>query len=61
MFFLALLPDIISNLSYKFIIVKFMLSTKHSSTHKKSFKYEKRTFKMDVKKQKISDLVFQKL
>lgn len=38
-----------------------MLSTKHSSTHKKSFKYEKRTFKMDVKKQKISDLVFQKL
>lgn len=50
MFFLYLLPDIISNPNYNFIIVKFMLSIKHIFLqHAKSLKYEKMVFYVDVK------------
>lgn len=42
MFFLYLLPDIILNLNYNFI-VEFMLGIK-DNTHEKSFKYEKMAF-----------------
>lgn len=57
MFFLYLLPDIISHPNYDFIIVKFMLSIKHIFLqHEKSLKYEKMVFFVDVK-WNVSDLV----
>lgn len=47
-FFLHLLPDVISNLNYNFIIAEFLFSIK-DILHEISLKNEKMAFYMDVK------------
>lgn len=48
MFFLHLLPDIISDLNYNFT-VEFMLSVKDILLHVKKIKYEKMALYVDAK------------